>query len=293
VPATEDRWGDSGWKEAMGLLQFGEDGRFALKVANDLATRERAYGLLYALYRAKGITRSDPTGMIYSLRDAVPETTTLFVECDDRTVGVLTVYHDSPLGLPADEAYGGELRAMRSSGERLCELGALGVAPEFLANGNIVPRLFEASVLLANDIRKRTHAVVECHPSHAHLYRDLLEFEQVGSEGSLERLNGAPVVLLRKELREFECRRETGIAGAWKSGAVAEGPPAVARLRRIVRELKRMLQPMSERELRHFFIDQMPLLERAVPEHRDYILSRYPGYQSWHLPRTAVQLDPG
>jgi hypothetical protein len=221
----------------------------------------------------------DPTGMSYSLWNAAPETTTLLVECENRMVGVLTFYQDSPLGLPADEQYEGELNLMRDSGKRLCELGGLGVVPEFLSSKNIVPRLLEASFLLANDIRKRTHAVVECHPSHAHFYRDLLEFEQVGTEGSLKRLNDAPVVLMKKDLSEFERRHKTGIAGAaWKSGALAAGPQAAAGRREMARDLKRMLQPMSEGELRYFFIDQKQLLERATSEQREYVLSCYPGY---------------
>lgn len=274
----------------MGLLRFGETGSFELRIANDLRARERAYRLLYELYLERGIARPDPVGMIYSLRNAVPETTTLVVECGDRMVGVLTFFQDSPLGLPADETYARELGSMRRSGKRLCELGAFGVAADCLTDGNIVPRLFEASVLLAHDVRRRTHAVVECHPSHATLYRDLLEFEQVGSEGSLSRLNDAPVVLMTKELRELERRHQTGVAAtAWRQGALSESSRAAGRRRGIVRELKRMLAPMSERELRHFFVEESPLLEHATPEERDYILSCYPGYESWHQPRTAIQ----
>lgn len=271
--------GDSRRTRPSSPLQFGEDGCFTLKVANDLATREQAYRLVYELFRQKGIARPDPVGMSYSLWNAALETTTLCVEYDRRVVGVLTFYQDSPLGLPADEEYRAELNVLRRSGKRLCELGSLGVAPEFASAGSIVPRLFEASFLLANDIRKRTHAVVECHPSHAHLYRDLLEFEQLGVEGSLERLNDAPVILVAKDLSDFERRHTTGIsAAAWTAGGLAESPRAAARRRTMVRGLKRMLHPMSEEELRHFFIDRKPLLERATSEQREYVRSCYAGY---------------
>jgi len=262
---------------------------FTLKVANDMKTRERAYRLLYALYRDKGITQSNSNEMLYSLRNSVPETTTLFVEHEEETVAVLTFYQDSPLGLPADEAYEREVNAMRDAGDRLCEFGSLGVAPGFLANGEIVPRLFEAAVVLAYDIRKRTHAVIECHPSHARLYCDLLEFEQVGAEGSLENRNGAPVVLLRKNLGELERRHDSGIAAAaWRQGALAKSSRTGDSRRQIGQELKRMLQPMSEEELRYFFIEGAPILDRAPKMHRDYVKSRYSGYLPWHLPATAA-----
>ncbi|MFH1024403.1 MAG: hypothetical protein V1809_13570, partial [Planctomycetota bacterium] len=171
-----------------------EDGRFAIRVAGDLESRKKAYRLVYQLYREKSYARHDPSGMWLSIFDAVPETTTLLVEriSDGAAVGALTVVFDSPLGLPADNLYSGELNSFRDAGRRLAEIVSLGVAEGVEAGREILVKLFNHAYLLSRKIRGATDFVITVNPRHVRFYERSMLFEKAGPERVYGKVGGAP-----------------------------------------------------------------------------------------------------
>jgi hypothetical protein len=208
--------------------------------------------------------------MWLSIYDALPETTTFLVERIDGTaVGALTVVLDSPMGLPADELYRGELDALRASGRRPAEIVSLGVDEEAARGSQVLMKLFNFAYLVARKIRRATDFVITVNPRHVAFYRRKVLFAEAGPERSYEKVGGAPAVLLSIPLdtpdRLAEEVRARTIYRFWLDEAQeAEAVPALAG----------HLRPMTERELGYFFVAQTDLLAGATPEQRTHVRGR-------------------
>src|SRR3990172_5630148 len=88
------------------FLTFEEKGKqFTAHIANDLQTREQAYKLVYEVYSRRGLGQPHPSRMWYSLANLLVDTITVIVKSEGVTVAAMTVVHDSPQLLPADEIY--------------------------------------------------------------------------------------------------------------------------------------------------------------------------------------------
>jgi len=224
------------------------DGRYTIRVANDLESRRKAYQLVYSLYLEKEYAKPHPSKMWLSIFDALPETTTLLVErrmvegggwkvegqrqkssgqslpastlnpqpsTAAVPVGALTVVFDSPMGLPADQLYKPELDALRAQGRRLSEIVSLGVAEEAGAGAQIMVQLFNFVYLLSKKVRGATDFMITVNPRHVRFYEKTLLFQAAGPERSYDKVGGAPALLLRLDLGvpEERVRLEHGISG--------------------------------------------------------------------------------
>src|SRR5260221_11060925 len=72
VAADVDTWDET--------EHAGEKAQFRIRVAADKATRERAYGLAYRVYRERGYVPANESGRVIAPYDARPETLTVLVE---------------------------------------------------------------------------------------------------------------------------------------------------------------------------------------------------------------------
>ena len=256
-------------------FRFGPDNGYRLRVANDLETRRRAYRLVYQMYLERGYACPQPSEMWVTAHDALPETVTLFVEHEGRTVAALTAVPDSPLGLPADELYSQELNTLRRQGRRLCEVISFGVNLD-VNDSLILGRLFRGLHTYAYRIARQTDFVVTVTPRHARYYRRLLCFEGLGPEkahprvrdtvGCLERLPlTVPDAATPEGRRAHLCRNLYQLCPAEREAELIE-------------VIRKGLRPMTERELQYFFVEQSDIFLRARPAHLAYLAERYLPY---------------
>ncbi len=253
------------------------DGRYLIRVANDLESRRKAYGLVYRLYLEKEYARPHRSRMWLSIFDALPETATLLVERADTgaPVGALTVVFDSPLGLPADQAYRPEVDALRASGRRLAEVVSLAVAEESAAGAQILVQLFNTAYFLARGIRGATDFVVTVNPRHVRFYRRLILFAQAGPEREYGKVGGAPAVLLRLDFELAESQLDAGFSGR-KPRSLYRQFRAVSEVPERVAALDGSLRPMDECQLRYFFMEETDVLGRAPAAQRHHVEDCYP-----------------
>lgn len=255
-----------------------DGGRFSIRIANDIGSRRKAYGLVYDLYIEKDYAQPRRSRMWVSDFDALPGTTTLLAErsADGAAVGSLTVVADSPAGLPADKIYRDELDALRSGGRRLAEVMSLGVAGEARAGSPILARLFNFAYLVARGIHGATDFVVTVNPRHVRFYERLMLFAPAGPERAYAKVGGAPAVLLRLDFDEAERQRGLARLGATSRSiygqfrAVREEPETVA-------ALSDQLRPMTGEELEYFFAARTDILAGATPEQRAHVEARRRG----------------
>src|SRR5262249_14244838 len=120
-----------------------------------------------------------------------------------RVVGTMTLIEDSPLGLPMDELYRDDLARFRDQGRRLTEVSALAIDGEYSDSGvAILARLIRLMILYAVEIGGHDDLCIAVNPRHVRFYRRLYpHFQQLGDIKAYRKVNGAPAVALRIDLR--------------------------------------------------------------------------------------------
>lgn len=166
--------------------------KLRLSVADTKADLEEAYCLVYRTLQSEGLPEGGPSKSRLTPFHRLPAARTFLVHHEDRLVGTLTVLPDSVLGLPTDELYHAELKALRESGRTLCEVLSLAVeAKDMLLARAAQLHLFRAAYRYADRSYKATDlcALVPVH--HEAYYRRQLMFERLG-DSRIYSLGAAP-----------------------------------------------------------------------------------------------------
>jgi hypothetical protein len=266
--------------------RFGTADEYEIRVVSSPPERERAWALVYRAYREKGYAAPNEQGLWYGLHDALPRTTTFLVErrTEDRTapVAAMTLFFDSPLHLPADDAYRLELDALRERGRTICEIGSLACMESDPRRGLVtLKHLFKLAYLVAWRLEQVTDLVITVNPGHASFYRRKLLLEELGPECAYAKVSGAPALLLGLDLETAEDRyaehygREPGgFFGFFVDPATEPG---------ILGTLSAARRPLDEAALRRYFMTENPILELATAQQRAVIEDEY----LHHLPASG------
>ncbi len=186
---------------------------FAIQVASDRRTRERAYNLAYHVYRDRGLVSFDPLQMVTSPWDATPHTLTLLAV--DRETGedaaTMSIVLDAE-GLPSQEIYSDEIDSLRRDGRLCVEVTRLAIAGKYRNSRELFIRMTNIISIFSRCVWHATDWVIEVNPRHAKFYKRFYLFEQIGDEKECDRVEGAPAVLMRMDL-ELQARVIEEVAG--------------------------------------------------------------------------------
>ncbi len=248
-------WDSQPWDGAI-------EGGFNLHVANDRATRERAYRLAQRVYRGCGYA-CDGESLSVSPFDADGRTLTLLIsDRDGLDAATISLVFDSRSGLPCDQIYKDELNVMRRQGRGLVEVTRLAIDAKHKLCKGLLLRMFYLIYNFARCEKRFDDFVIEVNPRHVGYYRRLLCFEQVGPERPCPRVQGAPAVLLR-----FDLSMPERDPGSQENGEAADARSLVSLFgsrpeERVVGEfLMRSHRPMSAADARYFGLE--PCLSRC------------------------------
>jgi ribosomal protein S18 acetylase RimI-like enzyme len=181
---------------------FGADLRGAtIERACSFDDLRQAYRLVHQVYTKTGFIKPEAAGIRLRLYETTSETATFVAKIDGAVVAVLSVVGDSPdLGLPSDEAFGGELNHLRAHDMRLSELTNQAVADDYRRSA-LPTELMRCAI--AHCLAAGYHeAIATVSPSHVGFY-DLIGFRQVGSERSYSSKLHDPVVALSLNLETY------------------------------------------------------------------------------------------
>jgi hypothetical protein len=250
--------------------RFGAAGEYRARVAASAEDRQKAWGLVYRVYREKEYAPANAQGLWYGLHDALPGTTTLLVEREGQPVARLTLAFDSPLALPADAVYGPEISALRAAGRKPCEIISLvSVEGDLRRGAEIMKHLFKLAYLTARRLTDATDFLITVNPRHVSFYRRVLLLEELGPERPYGKVGGAPAVLLGLDLlgaeERYRARYGEGPESFYRFFVNESTEPA------IVSMLCRNRRPLDEPALRRFFVEERPLLAEAPPTAREHI----------------------
>ena len=159
----------------------------SVKVAK---TRAEVFGsaqLVHDVYVARGILTPHVSRLKLGPQLVLPSTFTFVATVNDAVVGTISLVADSPLGLPMDASFRREIDEVRARGERIGEVTALAVAPEYRRSGLVylLNRLM-IHTAIANSLDR---VVMTVHPRAEALYETAMLFERLGDERSYVGLN--------------------------------------------------------------------------------------------------------
>jgi hypothetical protein len=184
------------------LLQGNSMRGFSFKVASGLADVVAALRLVHACYVDLGLMDPHPAGLRLLPHHLLSDTRVFLARELEETVATLTLIPDTPFGLPLDDAYRDRIDELRRQGRRPVELSCLALAPRYRRH-DLLLYLFQLMHVFARGNGYDDLCVVVA-PKHGRFYRDILLFEPFGEFLHLDKLNGAPAVLFRQNLRTIE-----------------------------------------------------------------------------------------
>lgn len=169
-------------------------------VARTLDDVLEAWQLVYIAYRRAELIDSNPYEL-HTMRQAVGPQTLVVTGClGPLSVSTLSVYLDSPVGLPLDSVYKDALAKLRGDGRRIMEVGLFGDRRDHLnrsAEGLFELMRFAYFYAIYNKV---DDAVIGIHPDHAAFYKRFFAFEQIGDSRDYPTVKNNPVIPLRLDL---------------------------------------------------------------------------------------------
>lgn len=172
----------------------------------------RALELVHDNYVRCGYIKPSPSGMRLNIHYIAPTTRTFVTVLDNKIIATISLFCDSPLGLPMDDLYGAELLPLRQQGRHIAEVGMLADGGRSLSVAFPVMMELMKRIYWTGRDTGLSDLLVTVNPKHRVFYKRIFCFEKFGAEKSYEAFDNAPVVLLRMNLsvlkkRDFQQRR--------------------------------------------------------------------------------------
>ena len=247
-----------------------------VRVARSREELEKAFALVYREYLRKGYTDANPSGLRYSLYNALPEAATFIaLSASDEVVATATIVPDSFLGLPIDCIFQEELNRLRKSGASLCEVTMLAVNTDFFKQAprglNMGRRMFMFhffKVLLdySHVFKKHDYMCIAVNPRHSRLFNELL-FRNLGPVKLYPDVNYAPAVSKFVNMHFVK-------KGFNKPGKERLYDVFVRQASQEESFLDRAR--LSSRDLHYFFVEESNIFKAAPQHYLEFIQRCYP-----------------
>ena len=168
-----------------------EKDEFKIRLADTAGRRSSASLLVRRMYAWRGYDTEGPPGETSNMVTLVAHTN----DTAEQAVGTITLFLDSPAGLPADAAYADKLDTFRRNGRKLCEPGSLAVDPEAANSRALLAALFHLAYMYAHNVLGCTDILLQVNPRHVLFYQRMMGFTEIGEERICPKVN-APAMLL-------------------------------------------------------------------------------------------------
>ena len=184
---------------------------FHFKPADCVEDYFTALKLVQDVYIEEGyISAADSSRRYRILENHFFEETAVFVgKKNEELIFTVSLFPDSPHGLPMDRIYKKELDYLRNQGRKIGEVGCLATHPEFRdGSQNILMHGNKIMLKYAMDYLKLDDLVITVHPKHALVYKKVLLFDELG-QGQIKphpKVNNTPAVALRLNLQEVQAK---------------------------------------------------------------------------------------
>lgn len=253
-------------------------GEVEYKVVSCRKELEDAMALVYREYLRRGfiLPKYYRSGLRITLHNATPGTTTFVAIKDKEVIGTVTLFPDSPLGLPMDEKYKEDLQGLRRQRRKICEVGQLATKSGLLGKGlfsmfnfrklDFVFSLFKMVFQYALYYEKFDDLCIVVNPK-ALLFK-FLPFDEIGEVKYYGfdhiSINPKPAVAKKMDLRMIEERGRKRL-GLYK---IFIG-------RKLPLELFKDSYRFRASDLKYFFIKKSDVFRNATEKELGFIASSY------------------
>ena len=235
--------------------------------------------MVYRTYLQSSLQKADPSLIRIGFHNLLPSSYLIIVKRNGKVCGTLTVVRETDGRLPIDELFSKEIGRIRKTDSTICEFSALAV-DSTLSNEHrsaILMSLFRKAFILCRELLGCTDLCIMIHPRHYTYYRRKFFFESIGKLLPLEKVNGAPAVPLRLNLKT--CMEQ-----------IRENDPEMYRYfyesdHKIVKE--HTVRELNDRRtlydiglVTHFRKIKPNLLENLTTEEKRILVGYYPGLKT-------------
>jgi hypothetical protein len=158
-----------------------------------------AYALLHDCYVQEGYMKPHASGIRCTIFHALPHSTVLICKYKGQVVSTVTLFKDSPLGLPSDKEYRNENDSYRKQGYQLCEVSSLATHPKF-RGGDVTFHMIKYLWNYSTDCLGVTLLCCVVNPKAEDFYKAFLNFKRNGPEISYDFVEGAKGIHLTRDL---------------------------------------------------------------------------------------------
>ncbi len=237
---------------------------------------EDAFSLVYRTYMKSGLQKTDRSSMRIGFYNILPSSYLVIVKRNGKVCGTLTLVRETDGRLPIDELFSKEIGRIRETGSTICEFSALAVDTT-LPNEHrlgILMSLFRKAFILGSDLLGCTDLCMMIHPRHSTYYRRKFYFESIGKLLPLEKVNGAPAVPLRLNLKTV--REQVRENDQQMYRYFYESDHRIIK-ERTVRELNDRRTLYDTGLVNHFRKIKPNLLENLTTDEKRILVGYYPG----------------
>lgn len=255
--------------------------KYSVRLATTAQEHRDAYALVHTAYAYQGIELVTANPLRVTPQHLLPEANVLVAYEGEVLVGTMTVFHDSPAGLPLDKDYGQQIDLLRAQGHTLVEYGALAVVERCWHTG-VTTLLNIAAHWLSVNLLQASHCVIGVHPKAARWYQAIYKFERLGQAQAHAQLR-APVIGLKQDLAQSQrhldrCYRKQMENGIRLCDAFQHLGIACVQLPRQLNARHKL----SREVFQELFIERSDQLARLDPVTRAYL-------EEWRTPETLVE----
>jgi len=172
------------------------------KIADTKEEFEGSFRLVHDVYAGMGLIDSRKSGLYMIPHHLHPGMRIFVVTLNSEVISTVTLVPDGLIGLPQDELYGLELQHLRDAGRKLAELSCLAMHPKWQKH-DLILYLYKVMHHYAYHSGIDDLCVV-ANPKHGRFYERVLLFEQYGQLKPFSKVNGAPALGYRLNLRTME-----------------------------------------------------------------------------------------
>ena len=169
----------------------------------DVLELKKVLQLVHDSYVRSGYMKPNPAQIRLGVHYALPSTRTFVALEEEEIVATVSLFADSPLGLPLDSLYSDWVGGLRSQRRKVGEVGMLAYHCAGLARRSTA--LLLMMKLVFHDARQENinDLLITVNPRHVRFYERLLCFEVFGPQMHYSAVANAPAVLMRLKILEL------------------------------------------------------------------------------------------
>tara|TARA_R110002049_G_scaffold285698_3_gene466865 strand:+ start:8580 stop:9395 length:816 start_codon:yes stop_codon:yes gene_type:complete len=193
---------------SAGPCNFAADS-LTYKVAETRSERQKAFHLVYDVYRQAGLMSENASKMRVTKHHLLETTDVLIARKESDVLFTISSIRDGAYGLPLEQIFPDEVDAMRGEGLNLAEVSCVASKVPTSSKKLRFEILVKMMSIMAQQAQRNRvdRLLLAVHPRHAKVYQRLFGCKILSGEKSYAAVEDNPAVLCSHDFAELEIER--------------------------------------------------------------------------------------